>query len=101
MNPQPTTVKLALVGTEATMSLVGPFGCVPEVIRTAACALNGWSQTTANSNEREEIDITIDEVQAIFFWIDADVCDWIKNELPGLIAARRMVEQWFSEGGVS
>ena len=78
MNPQPTAVKLALVGTEATMSLVGPFGCVPEVIRTAACALKGWSQTTANSNEREEIDITI----------EFDYGDYIYHEKHALLERR-------------
>lgn len=122
MNAQPTAVRLELISAEAaTMSFNGPFGCVPEALQTAACALNGWSRAMVCSNEHEEIDVTIEfdygdyvyrenhtlfdcsagGVQATLFWLDADICDWMANELPKQMAARRMVEQWFGEGEVS
>lgn len=116
MIAQPTAVKLQLVSSEAAvMSFSGPFGCVPEALETASCALNGWSRSMISSDAEEEIDITIEfdygdyvyheqhaffglmsgGVEATLFWVDADVCDWMQNELPRQMAARRMVEQWF------
>lgn len=114
MIAQPTVVKLGLVSTDAaTMSFSGPFGCVPEALKTAECTLRGWSRGMLCCDGDEELDVTIEfdygdyiyhekhtlfnpvsgGVQATLFWVDADVSDWMEKELPGQITAKRMIEQ--------